>query len=244
MSETGALIRTLKQQLRAQGKTYADVAGDLELSEASVKRLFSDENFTLARLETVCASIGLELSDLMQIMLAERDHIRQLTWEQEEVVVSDLTLLLITVCVVNGYTYDDLLAQYDIDHHQCIQKLAQLDRLKIIDLLPGNRIKLRIAADFHWIVNGPIQRLFHAKIEKDFFSSTFDQETECLIVQNGLLSDRGNLEFQARMRRLAREFSDLCREDQSLTIQQRHGTSVVLAVRQWQYSVFQQYQKK
>lgn len=50
MSQTHALIQALKKQLRAQGKTYADVADLLELSEASVKRLFATESFTLQRL--------------------------------------------------------------------------------------------------------------------------------------------------------------------------------------------------
>ncbi len=243
MAQTRLLIKTLKKQLKAHGKTYADVAKLLDLSEASVKRLFAEENFTLQRLEMVCESMGLELSDLIQAMVSDRNSVTQLSWDQEEMIVSDLLLLMITVCVINGYAYEDLLAQYEIDPHDCIQKLAALDRLKIIDLLPGNRIKLRVSPDFSWIKKGPIQQLFQSKIEKDFFNSQFDKDTESLIVLNGLLSTRGNLEFQKRMRRLAREFSELCNEDKSLTIDQRHGTSLVIAMRQWQYSLFKAYQK-
>lgn len=243
MAQTSALIKTLKQQLKAHGKTYADVAQLLELSEASVKRLFAEENFTLQRLEKICHAMGLELSDLLQAMISTQNSVSELSWDQEEMIVSDLLLLLITVCVINGYTYEDLLAQYKIDQHECIQKLATLDRLKIIELLPGNRIKLRVSPDFSWIKKGPIQQLFQSKIEKDFFNSQFDKDTESLIVLNGLLSTSGNLEFQKRMRRLAREFSELCKDDKTLTIDQRHGTSLVIALRQWQYSLFKAYQK-
>ena len=243
MAQTSSLIKTLKKQLKAHGKTYADIALLLELSEASVKRLFAEENFTLHRLEKICHSMGLELSDLMQTMVNTQNSVSQLSWEQEEIIVSDMLLLMITVCITNGYTYNDLFAQYQLDEHACIQKLAILDRLKIIDLLPGNRIKLRVAPDFSWIKKGPIQQFFQSKIEKDFFNSQFDKNNESLVVLNGLLSERGNLEFQKRMRRLAREFSDLCAEDKSLSIDQRHGTTMVVAMRQWQYSLFENYQK-
>ncbi len=49
MSQSAALVATLKQALRAQGKTYVDVAEALDLSVASVKRLFAQNSFSLER---------------------------------------------------------------------------------------------------------------------------------------------------------------------------------------------------
>lgn len=243
MAQTELLVQTLKKHLKANGKTYADVARLLDLSEASVKRLFSEQNFTLQRVESICKMLGLQMSDLIQLMVSDRESMAQLSWEQEQSICSDLLLLLITVCVINGYAYEDIFDQFQIDRHQCIQKLAILDRLKIIDLLPGNRIKLLIARNFSWIPNGPIQQFFLARIQQDFFNSTFDQDTEQLVVLNGLLSESSNIEFQKRMRRLGHEFTEKCDEDKSLPISERHGTSLVVAVRQWQYSLFEGFQK-
>lgn len=50
MAQTKQLIDTLKRALKAQGLSYADVAKELNLSEASVKRLFSQSGFSLAQL--------------------------------------------------------------------------------------------------------------------------------------------------------------------------------------------------
>ena len=115
---------------------------------------------------------------------------------QEKEIAADILLLLIAVCVINGYTYHDILQRYEIKETECIQKLAQLDRLKIIELMPGNRIKLRVAANFNWLPNGPIQKFFHDKVQQDFFSSRFNKEHEKLVVLNGLLSNTSNIEFQ------------------------------------------------
>ncbi|MEZ5525109.1 MAG: helix-turn-helix transcriptional regulator [Pseudomonadales bacterium] len=239
MAQIHALVKTLKKQLKANDKTYADVAGCLELSEASVKRLFAEENFTLQRLACICDMLGMELSDLVAAMNQEQERLSQLSEAQEKEIAGDLLLLLIAVCVIHGFSYDEILRRYEISEAECIQKLAKLDRLKIIELLPGNRIKLRVAANFNWLPNGPIQRFFHHRVQQDFFNCRFDKAHEKLIVLNGLLSDGSNAEFQRKMQRLAREFDHLCVDDSALPMEQRNGTSVVLAIRQWQYSIFE-----
>lgn len=243
MPQITPLVKTLKAQLKANGCTYANVAAQLGLSEASVKRLFAEESFTLQRLEDVCHMIGLEISELIQLMESEQRKIIQLSLEQEEQIAADLLLLMITACVINGYSYQDLIEQYDIKPTDCIQKLVALDRLKIIELLPNNRIKLLISHNFSWQPNGPIQRFFQEKIEQDFFSSKFDQAHEKLIVINGLLSKASNIEFQKKLQRLAQDFTELSQQDFSLPMEEKYGNSIVLAVRQWQYNLFEAYKK-
>ncbi|MCR8922534.1 helix-turn-helix transcriptional regulator [Dasania sp. GY-MA-18] len=244
MPQISPLIKTLKKQLKANGHTYLDVAKLLDLSEASVKRLFAEQNFTLQRLEQICHMMGLEISELVQLMEGEQRKIIQLSLEQEQEIASDLLLLMVTACVINGYSYQDLIDQYDIKPTDCIQKLAALDRLKIIELLPNNRIKLLVAANFSWQRNGPIQKFFQEKVEQEFFSTGFDQDHESLIVVNGLLSKASNLEFQKKMQRLAKEFSELAQHDMALPMDNKHGNTVVLAIRRWQYNLFESIRKK
>jgi DNA-binding Xre family transcriptional regulator len=68
MSQTRPLIDTLKQELRKQRITYKQVSEVLELSETSVKRLFSEEAFSVKRLDKVCALLHLDISDLVHLM--------------------------------------------------------------------------------------------------------------------------------------------------------------------------------
>lgn len=243
MTQRHALVLTLKKELKAQGKTYADVAEWLQLSKASVKRLFAEENFTLERLECICQRLALELSDLVTQMAQAQQSMTELNETQEREIASDLLLLLVAVCVINGLGFQDILQRYRITEVECIQKLVQLDRLGIIELLPGNRIKLRVAGNFNWLPNGPIQQFFHRRIQQDFFDSRFDKPHEKLLVLNGLLSKQSNLEFQHRIQRLANEFEQLKREDGLLPVADRQGTTVVLALREWQYSLFDAYRK-
>ena len=59
-----------------------------------------------------------------------------------------------------------------------------------------------------------------------------------MLVLNGLLCNSSNRELQQLMARWAREFSELTRSDRSLNMEEKHGTTLVLAVRQWRHVLF------
>lgn len=244
MPQASQLIKTLKKQLRANGITYQKIAVELDLSEASVKRLFSEESFTIQRLEKVCELAGLDFSELVMLSQKSLKQLETLKMEQEKEIASDIVLLMVTVSVINGFSFLDLLSHYEINEHECIQKLAKLDRLGLLELLPGNRIKLRISPNFRWQRNGPIQKFFQDKIEKEFFSSRFEGEKEKLLVLNGLFSPASNQTLQEKMDQFSHEFNDLHSRDGVLPMADKHGTTVVLALREWQYDIFADYVKK
>lgn len=238
MPQTLQLIDTLKHALKAQKKTYADVARVLGLSEASVKRLFAEKSLSLLRLEQVCQLLGMEISDLVQLMSQRTRRISQLTREQEQEIAGDRVLLLVTVCALNRWTIDDILARFNIREVEAIRCLARLDRLKIIELLPGNRIKLLISPNFNWLENGPIQQLFRSRLQDDFFNSRFDRQAERLLVVNGMLSRRSNAVLQKKLDRLAREFDELNDDDAGLPLEQREGVTMVMAMSDWRFGLF------
>ena len=243
MAQTRELINTLKKALKAQGKTYADVAVALELTEASVKRLFSQQSFSLSRLDKVCQLLDMEITDLVQLMNEQQQHLQQLTVEQEKEITADVTLTLVAVCVLNRWTMDDILSYYTLTEPQCVRHLAKLDRLKVIELLPRNRIKLLVAPNFSWRENGPIQLFFQRKISQEFFNTRFSRDDECLMVLNGMFSSQSNAEFQRKLKRLAREFDVLNNDDAALNLEERNGVTLVLAMRGWQYGLFQPFVK-
>ncbi len=243
MAQTLHLIQALKKALKAHGLTYKDVAKKIDMSEASIKRLFSEKNFTLKRLEQLCLCMDMELSDLLKLMNEEEQYISQLSVEQEKEIAGDLKLLLMTVCVLNRWTMDDITFRYNISETEGIQYLAKLDRLKIIELLPKNKIKLLIAANFEWRENGPIQQFFQSKIESDFFSTKFNKMNERLLVANGMLAHNSNAVFQKKMEKLMKEFNELNDSDVGLSMDERTGTTMVMAIREWNYGVFNHLRK-
>jgi DNA-binding Xre family transcriptional regulator len=243
MAQASALIGTLKRQLKVKRKTYVDVAIALGLSEASVKRLFSEGSFSLDRIDLICAILEMDFEDLVGLMAADQPQLVQLTTEQETEIANDFVLLMIALSVLNGYTFDDLVTNFNLSKPICIKHLVKLDRLQIIELLPNNKVKLRVSPNFSWIPGGPIQTFFHELVLKDFFQSDFSAASENLIVLNGLLSNASNAEVQNKMRRLTREFNELMEADKSLPMDQKFGTTMVAALRHWNFDNFKGYMK-
>ena len=148
MSQITQLTRVLKQCLREHNLTYKQVAEQLSISEASVKRSFAQQRFSLERLEAICQLLAMTLSDLFATVEKQRQRLSQLTVEQENTLLDDPRLLLAAVCVRDGWSFEDIIGYYAISETEAIRLLARLDRLKLIELLPDNRYRLLIAQDF------------------------------------------------------------------------------------------------
>lgn len=238
MSQIGPLLKTLKQELRAQGITYADAARSLGVSESSIKRLFSASRLSLDRLEQLCRIAGMEISDLVQKMSESRRRVDRLSEQQEQEIAGDSKLLLVAICVLNRMSFEEILQTYEISEPECIQLLARLDRLKLIELLPLNRYRLIVAKDFRWIPNGPIQHFFRREVQPAFLRSSFTDPGESLIFQSGMLSRESNAAMRKKMDKLAADFHELNEQDQGLPLDQRFGSSLMIALRPWEFSYF------
>jgi hypothetical protein len=228
------LVDALKLLLKGQGITYAQVAAGLGLSEAGVKRMFSRGDFTLQRLEDICRLARVEFGELARTMGDADAGIAHLTIEQERELVSDAKLMLVALCAVGNWTFEQIIDTYAIPRAECIRYLARLDRHRIIELKPGNRIKPLIGRTFAWLPDGPIQRYFRARVEAEFLESKFDRHDELFLFVSGMLSRHGAAELITRLRDLAREFARLHREDIASPLAERHGTSLLLATRAWE----------
>ena len=240
MSQIAMLLNTLKRELKAQGLTYAQVAARLELSESSIKRLFSDSKLSLDRLEQLSQLVGMDISDLVQKMGEEHKRIDMLSEEQEREVADDPKLLLVAISVLNLWTFEEIIEIYDLSEHECIQLLAKLDRLKLIELLPLNRFRLMVAGNFRWIPNGPIQRFFRKEVQPSFMKCSFSGTGEKFLFRNGMLSRGSNATMIKKIDRLISEFNELDSEDRGLPLEERFGTSVLVAMRPWEFNYFRE----
>lgn len=243
MLQSDVLVATLKKALKNQGVTYRVVARKLKLSEATVKRLFAENKFTLRRLEQVCDLIDLEIMDLVNIMESERKRVDQLSDEQEQMLVSDPKFLLVGFLVVNRWNVDDISKHYQFEEPELVRYLVRLDRLRLIELLPGNRVRMRISANFSWRPNGPIQRFFSKHLQEEFLANRFDQPGSNLQFLAGMLSRKSIETILRKMKLLAKDFDQCNQQDSSLCLEHRHGYSLMLAMRPWQPDVFEQFKR-
>ena len=238
MSQSTRIVDALKQALKSRGVSYAEVARHLTLSESSVKRLFSTGAFSLARLEAVSELANIDLLELARLADEQRLRVPSLTVEQEREVVGDPALLLVSVCVLNRWSFERILARYRFTEPQLIGLLARLDRMGVIELLPGNRIRLLITRNFAWLPDGPIHRYFVEHIQGDLLAGPFDPNRDQHRFAWGMLSAESATQLRAKLAEVMDEFDDLTRSDEVRTDGTATGTCLLVALREWEPNAF------
>jgi hypothetical protein len=120
--------------------------------------LFSEKSFSLSRFEALCELAQTGFTELLTLANNAVLKVQTLTVAQERNIVENPKLLLVGVCIINGFSFADIMHKYQFTEPELIGLFVQLDTLQIIELLPENRYHLKISSDFHWQHNGPIQR--------------------------------------------------------------------------------------
>jgi transcriptional regulator with XRE-family HTH domain len=126
-------VEALKKCLRAHGMTYAALARELRISEASVKRMFSRGSFTLSRIEEILAALDLDLHEVARMSLASGAGPAELTLDQETALAKDERLISVFWLVLNGWRYEQIAEAFSISRSELTLAFARLDRLRLIE---------------------------------------------------------------------------------------------------------------
>ncbi len=233
------LVMVLKKILREKRLNYRALAQHLDLSESSVKRIFSERSFSLERFLEICRIIGISFYELSKI--SESD-IQEDTYEyslEQELFFSRNPKYL---------TYFDLLLKYDspqkvasqlkLSENETVGFLSKLEKISLIQWLPKNKIKFLTSKNIAWRKNGPLrQQLFdHAK--KEFLTSQFDQTNEFF---RFLILDLSERSIQKLILQLGKNVGELSKESKydELLNHKRAKTGILLASRPWNLSILE-----
>lgn len=240
IAQSQSMVNTLKRKLRARRVSYEQIARHLGLSLSTVKRLFSAGGFTLRRLEAVCELAEVDLLELARDAESERLRVTSLTVEQERELVADPELLLVAICALGRWRFERIFERYQMTRPHLIKLLVRLDRLGLIELLPENRIKLRVAPNFAWLPDGPIHRYFVNHVQAEFLTGAFDPDRDLHRFAWGMLTAESAAVMRAKMADLVESFHELARQDE---VRPRHetrvgGTCLLVALREWEPAAF------
>ncbi len=212
--QTAGLVEALKKLLKARGTTYRVLARSLELSEASVKRLFSEKTFTLARLEQVCAVLEIDFFDLAKLARGASASVDAMTVAQEHALARDSKLLGVFYLLFNDWRH-----------------VLQLEKLGLVDLLPHDKVRLRIPKSVRLRQDGPISRAHGKSVVTTFISADFEQSGGLFRFEVRELSKASTALLVRRLERLAAEFNEIAELDSYLPSGERETIGMALGIR-------------
>jgi len=244
MAQAPKIIQALKAALKQQGITYKELARRLGLSESAVKQMFASGDMSLSRLDLICQILSMDISDLMSLVQTYETRLQALTLAQEKKLVGNPRLLVMAYCVLNRWTFEQIIQDFDIDEVEGIKLLIELDRMQFIELLPGNRTKLLVASNFDWLPNGPIESYFEKEAQGPFFNSNFDEDGCLRVVKSGDLTLAARQSMCERLMTLGQHFDGQMLEQQKSPFEEKSGTTMVLAIRHWEFAAFADLKRK
>jgi DNA-binding Xre family transcriptional regulator len=235
MSTTAEMINVLKSELKLAKLTYADLGRELGLAESSVKRMFAKGDMPLKRIDEICRVLKCDFAELAR-KVADLELLRdELTLEQERAVVADKRLLVMALCALSQWPFEQIMTTYAFTDAEAVRHLTQLDRLGIIELKPLNRYRLKVAKTFRWRAHGPVMQFFREHGVADYFAGGFDGECEMVSLVHGHLSLPMAKVFQERLQRVAQDFAQQHLADQRLPAAHKRGYTAVMALRSWTF---------
>lgn len=226
------LFDSLRAHLKARNFTYKFLAAGIGVSEPTIKRIFSNNDCTIERFDEICRFLQVELTDLVKSTPKKRKLIEQLTRKQESELAENKKLLMVAVCVMGLWSFEDMLSHLTIPKTECISLMHRLDKIGFIDMQPKNKYRLLVAKDFTWIVDGPIMRLVKG-VSNDFFNHRFEAPGEVLKIINVRVSHQVRASLKARLEQIAQEYADQVVADSHLNLEERPPLSICIAVRSW-----------
>jgi transcriptional regulator with XRE-family HTH domain len=241
MAAQSIIVAELKRSLKEKNLTYAAVAGKLGLSVASIKRLFSGGDLSLRRVDQICELLESNLSDVLE-RARERPATDQLTLSQEQEIVADPALFLMAWLVINRASFSEIARSYKFSEREVLRYFIKLDQMKVIELQPGNRVRLLVSRHFSWRPGGPVQRYIHQKLLREFTDSHFIGPQEEFFFHGGEVSEEGIAELKQALRNTARQCAEILDRERAPR-DVRRGAAFVLALRPWKYSGFRRFER-
>lgn len=239
MSEALRLREALKLQLKARGMRYADLARALGLSEPSVKRLFSRGGITLERLERICSVLEIDFFELARSGRRVAEQPRSLSLAQEQALAAEPRLLMLFHLLCNDWIVEEVQQEFGLSGTAIVRLLARLDRLRLIELQAGNRVRLLVARNFEWRPQGPVLTRWARSGVVEFFRGSFETPDALLRLEVREFGSATLALLRRRLERTVQEFNEMAAVDASLPASRRRGVGLVIGLRPFSFSLLQ-----
>jgi hypothetical protein len=222
--------KVLKQQIRVRGFRYQDIANDLDVSVMTVKRHLNSDRVPIECLEEIAACIGLSLIEIAELAkAASRDNVVDLETQQEEALAKDHALAAVRTMLYAGMSVPEIMTRFDLDEATLNGILACLDRLKLIELYPGNRVRIRGSRVIEWRAGGPMRREIDGDIRHNFMQMDFTNTEDYFGYETACLTPSSICQIEDQMRQLVRSMRLLHQIDSTESTDQKEWITLLVA---------------
>lgn len=244
MSGTQTLVETLKRNLKSRGITYKALGLKWQLSEASVKRIMSEKDLTLERIEQACELMGLSFSELIKLSPFDLETTDQTISPANELEFSkDLRLYHFWRLLIDGLSLKQIEKKYLITNSEIQKFLLKLDRMGLIELHSNNKIKFLSGNRTLLRKDGPLGKILIEQTKTSFLNHPFKNTAqEHLRFVMYRLSPSSAIRYKAKIDKLINEMKIESEVESKNADSLEFG--LLVALRTWESPLLQSIKEK
>jgi transcriptional regulator with XRE-family HTH domain len=231
-SQLDVMMEVLRELLRQHGLRFSDVARQLGVTERTVTRWFSADSVETAVLQRFCELVGIDFFALCEIA-AKRVENRPArhTVQQEQALAESPLLTYLFAQICKGWSAKELRDDIDIPEPVLIDHLIKLDKIGLIELLPGNEIRLMTSRNMVLIPNGPYARNLNRWLGETFRTPDVDEENSVWVCDFMKLTPGSRERLERKFRELMHEAQQLSDSDRRANAASRDWYGIVLVAK-------------
>lgn len=232
-----AFLIALKKALKTKGLNYKMLAEHLDISEASVKRIFSQGSLSLERISAILEWADLSLLDIARLMDTASLELRQeLTVEQEEVLASNSELCAFFHQLLFGKTIRALKRSGSYDVAKIDRFKASLSNLGLAALTAGGELQLLVGRGVRWQPQGPMVKTYGKLLKQEFLNGNFEGNGAYNNFITRSLTPANHIAVKKKIKALVEEIDILTSQDNILASDETEPTSFFFATRTFYFS--------
>ncbi len=211
-AEHDALLAALRRRLRTSGWTQAEIARKLGVGTATVKRWLHGKGLGLRTLSQLCAIANITLAELAEQSAVPDRSNDQLTLAQEKALTASAELSTVFFIIVSGWPVSEAEEGFGIEPGNIARHVEKLERLALIDRLPGGRLRARLDPAHVW-QREPMRRHFEKYMKHLFFELDYGDPATIFGVETMKLSPVGIARVAERIERFRGELREIAQDD-------------------------------
>lgn len=162
------IIELIKGLLKKHRYSYADLGKTLGLTEASIKRLMSQGDISIERLELIAEWFGFDFFDFLAKARPAEPKSSYFSARQENVLLKTPIGLYVMIQLSVGFPLKKIRENLKMSSAEFIKVLYVLDKVDLIELRSESNVKIRMRAPFKMLedgaLKGKLQPLFLAEV--------------------------------------------------------------------------------
>jgi transcriptional regulator with XRE-family HTH domain len=177
LSEYQVAMTSVKALLKKQKITYRELATRLGLSESGVKKILTGADGSFQRIIDICRVLGVSVSELLEGASEQMTEVSYSEAQQEYLLKNPRAFALYWFLVYERRSMSEALKQSGLADKDRFPILRRLDQLGLLELLPGDRVRVPSVQQIRWVGGGPLIEKIYREWSQNFMQAVARPES-------------------------------------------------------------------